>query len=114
MPERPSSGDLFANRRAPPASHRRDIDGLRAIAIIPVILFHAHVAPFSGGFLGVDVFFVVSGFLITSLIGPEIAQRRFSYVSFWERRARRCRASRQLGQNGFAKKGDFHCSDCLG
>jgi len=71
------------------SSHRRDIDGLRAIAIVPVILFHAQIALFSGGYLGVDVFFVVSGFLITSLIAPEISQGQFSYVSFWERRARR-------------------------
>ena len=52
------------------SSHRRDIDGLRAIAIVPVILFHAQIALFSGGYLGVDVFFVVSGFLITSLELP--------------------------------------------
>jgi peptidoglycan/LPS O-acetylase OafA/YrhL len=71
------------------ANYRPDIDGLRAIAIVPVILYHVHLVAFSGGYLGVDVFFVVSGFLITSLIAPEIAQGRFSYLSFWERRARR-------------------------
>ncbi len=84
-----STGDLLAEGRTPSVGYRRDIDGLRAIAIVPVILFHSHVAAFSGGYLGVDVFFVVSGYLITSLIGPEIAQGRFSYLSFWERRARR-------------------------
>ena len=73
----------------PSEGHRRDIDGLRAIAIVPVMLFHAHVTAFGGGYLGVDVFFVVSGYLITGLIAPEIAQARFSYLSFWERRARR-------------------------
>ncbi len=83
----PTNGILFGER--PTSSHRRDIDGLRAIAIVPVILFHAHIALFGGGYLGVDVFFVVSGFLITSLIAPEIAQGQFSYLSFWERRARR-------------------------
>lgn len=70
-------------------SYRPDIDGLRAIAIIPVILFHARVPGFGGGFLGVDVFFVISGYLITSLIGREIFDRSFTYLSFWERRARR-------------------------
>ena len=84
-----STGDLPAEGRTPSVGYRRDIDGLRAIAIVPVILFHSHVAAFSGGYLGVDVFFVVSGYLITSLIGPEIAEGRFSYLSFWERRARR-------------------------
>ncbi len=81
--------DWHAARLSQPASYRRDIDGLRAIAIVPVMLFHAGVDTFSGGFVGVDVFFVVSGFLITGLIAPEIAAGRFSYVSFWERRARR-------------------------
>ena len=84
-----SGEDPFAERRTPPANHRRDIDGLRAFAIVPVVLFHADIAAFSGGYLGVDVFFVISGFLITSLIASEIANGRFSYVSFWERRARR-------------------------
>ena len=58
------------------------------------MLFHVGVDAFSGGFLGVDVFFVVSGFLITGLIAPEIAAGRFSYVAFWERRARRLLLSR--------------------
>ncbi|MFZ1152663.1 MAG: acyltransferase family protein, partial [Xanthobacteraceae bacterium] len=46
--------------------YRPDIDGLRAVAIVPVVLFHAGIAPFAGGFVGVDVFFVISGYLIAS------------------------------------------------
>ena len=73
----------------PGDSYRPDVDGLRALAIIPVVLFHARVAGFSGGFVGVDVFFVISGFLITRLITKEIENGAFRYLSFWERRARR-------------------------
>lgn len=52
---------------------RREIDGLRTVAVLPVILFHAGVSVFSGGFLGVDVFFVISGYLITGIILPELS-----------------------------------------
>lgn len=69
--------------------YRPDIDGLRAIAVVPVLLYHAGVNLFSGGFVGVDVFFVISGYLITRLIWREIQQGRFSIVKFYERRARR-------------------------
>lgn len=69
--------------------YRPEIDGLRSIAVVPVVLFHAGVGLFSGGFVGVDVFFVISGYLITSIIAEEIAQGRFSVVTFYERRARR-------------------------
>lgn len=70
-------------------AYRRDIDGLRALAILPVLLFHAHVPGFSGGFVGVDIFFVISGYLITAIIAREIDDGRFSLVRFYERRARR-------------------------
>lgn len=69
--------------------YRRDIDGLRAIAVLPVVLFHLGVAPFSGGFVGVDVFFVISGFLITSIVYREQQAGTFSYARFYERRIRR-------------------------
>jgi peptidoglycan/LPS O-acetylase OafA/YrhL len=69
--------------------YRPDIDGLRAIAVIAVVLFHAGVPHISGGFVGVDIFFVISGYLITGLILNDMAQGRFSIVAFYERRARR-------------------------
>lgn len=69
--------------------YRQDIDGLRAVAVLPVIFFHAGFELFQGGFLGVDVFFVISGFLITSIILSELHNKKFSIVKFYERRARR-------------------------
>jgi peptidoglycan/LPS O-acetylase OafA/YrhL len=69
--------------------YRPDIDGLRALAILPVVLFHYRVPGFSGGFVGVDVFFVISGYLIAGLIYGEMHQGRFSILKFYERRIRR-------------------------
>lgn len=68
--------------------YRKEIDGLRALAVVPVVLFHAGLS-FPGGFTGVDVFFVISGYLITSLIVRDVELGRFSFAGFWERRARR-------------------------
>ncbi len=70
-------------------AYRPEVDGLRALAVLPVILFHAGFSAFSGGFVGVDVFFVINGYLITGIILAEISGDRFSIVSFYERRARR-------------------------
>lgn len=69
--------------------YRREIDGLRALAVLPVLLFHAGIPEFRGGFIGVDVFFVVSGYLITSIIRNELALDQFTLRGFYERRARR-------------------------
>jgi len=69
--------------------YRREIDGLRALAVVPVILFHAGLPGFRGGYVGVDVFFVISGYLITSLLLSELAAGTFSLARFYERRARR-------------------------
>ena len=69
--------------------YRPEIDGLRAVAVIPVILFHAGFEAFSGGFVGVDIFFVISGYLITTIINGEITSGTFTIAKFYERRARR-------------------------
>lgn len=76
-----------------PVSHatfyRPEIDGLRSVAVLPVMLFHAGFVFFSGGFVGVDIFFVISGYLITSILAKELSEGRFSIINFYERRARR-------------------------
>lgn len=69
--------------------YRGEIDGLRAMAVVPVILFHAGLPLFSGGFIGVDVFFVISGYLISTIIINELDVDNFSILRFYERRARR-------------------------
>ena len=69
--------------------YRAEIDGLRAVAVVPVILFHAGFPLFHGGFIGVDVFFVISGYLITGIIAPELSRGEFSILRFYERRIRR-------------------------
>ena len=69
--------------------YRAEIDGLRAVAVVPVILFHAGFEGFGGGYIGVDVFFVISGYLITTIILAEMNEGRFSLLNFYERRARR-------------------------
>ena len=69
--------------------YRPEIDGLRAIAVIPVIFFHAGFVTFSGGFIGVDVFFVISGYLITTILLKDLNEGTLSLAKFYERRARR-------------------------
>lgn len=69
--------------------YREDIDGLRAFAVMSVVLFHAGVGRVSGGFLGVDIFFVISGYLITGMIKRDVELGRFSFIEFYTRRGRR-------------------------
>ncbi|MBL6693302.1 MAG: acyltransferase [SAR86 cluster bacterium] len=69
--------------------YRKEIDGLRALAILPVVMFHSGLPFFSWGYIGVDIFFVISGFLITSIIFPKIEKNEFSFLWFYENRARR-------------------------
>ena len=70
-------------------AYRADVDGLRAVAIVPVVLYHAGIAPFGGGYVGVDVFFVISGYLITSFILGQTDRGEFSLRNFYLRRIRR-------------------------
>lgn len=70
-------------------NYRRDIDGLRAIAILSVVGYHVFPGKLKGGFIGVDIFFVISGFLISTIIFSSLEQSRFSIVEFYVRRARR-------------------------
>ena len=77
--------------------YRAEIDGLRALAVVPVILFHAGFELFSGGFVGVDAFFVISGYLITTILIEDIENKRFSIVNFHVRRARRILPALYIG-----------------
>ncbi len=91
----PPTGVASQASHAKPENYRPEIDGLRAIAVLAVIVYHADLAwrgttLLPGGFLGVDVFFVISGFLITSIVLRELSTAdRFSFTRFYERRARR-------------------------
>lgn len=69
--------------------YRSDIDGLRAVAILSVLIFHLKPEFLQGGFVGVDIFFVISGFLITKILLPEIEAEKFSFAGFYIRRIRR-------------------------
>ncbi len=70
-------------------AYRPDIDGLRALAVLPVLFFHVGIPGFEGGYVGVDVFFVISGFLITCILDAELESGKFSFYNFYERRIRR-------------------------
>jgi peptidoglycan/LPS O-acetylase OafA/YrhL len=79
----------FRSRAAESPGYRADIDGLRAIAVLAVIFYHAGYTRFSGGFVGVDIFFVISGYLITRVLEDDMAASRFSFWGFYDRRMRR-------------------------
>ncbi len=69
--------------------YRPDTDGLRAVAVVAVVLYHYTMRLVPGGYVGVDVFFVISGYLITQTLSRDLAYGRFSIVEFYERRVRR-------------------------
>lgn len=84
--------DLHAEPRRSSISHRPEIDGLRAIAVLAVFCFHSTLIPLPGGFVGVDVFFVISGYLIGRQVVEAVRAKTFSMLDFYERRARRLAA----------------------
>ena len=73
----------------PPLTYRPDIDGLRALAVIAVLFFHAFPKAFPGGFVGVDIFFVISGYLISSILYAKLEENKFNLLAFYVRRIRR-------------------------
>src|SRR5271170_1344392 len=80
-------GNTLSGRTA--LKYRADIDGLRAVAVLSVLAFHIRLHGIQGGFVGVDVFFVISGYLISSIVFSEIVESRYSVIGFYERRIRR-------------------------
>src|SRR5262245_213493 len=80
-------GELSLNHTS--LKYRPDIDGLRAVAVLSVLAFHVGLFRMTGGFVGVDVFFVISGYLLSAIVFADVAASRFSVVDFYERRIRR-------------------------
>ena len=69
-------------------NYRRDVDGLRALAVTPVVFYHAGFGEFSGGFVGVDIFFVISGYVIAGSLLTDLEAETFSLWRFYEKRVR--------------------------
>jgi peptidoglycan/LPS O-acetylase OafA/YrhL len=88
-PGRPPATAGQPGARSSSAEYHPEIDGLRAIAVLSVMFFHFQISPFSGGFVGVDTFFVISGFLITRIIVADLECGRFTFRNFYLRRVRR-------------------------
>ena len=88
-PRRFRVASVAAEGPAAASPYRSDIDGLRAVAVLAVVFYHYGIGPLSGGFVGVDIFFVISGFLITGIVQKEIGQARFTFSGFYQRRIRR-------------------------
>lgn len=89
-PPHPSrTGFSFESVASRSPKYRADVDGLRAVAVIAVLFFHLGIRTFRNGFIGVDVFYVISGYLITSLIAKDLSAGKFSIITFYERRTRR-------------------------
>src|SRR6202021_2501960 len=84
----PASVPADNMHKAAHLKYRAYIDGLRAIAVLVVVFFHANLG-ITGGYVGVDIFFVISGYLITGLILKDLNKDQFQMVDFWERRVRR-------------------------
>src|SRR5262249_27205783 len=82
-------GDIAKGDKLSADHYRADIDGLRAFAVVSVVLYHAFPKVLGGGYVGVDVFFVISGFLISKILFAEIAEHRLSFAAFYGRRIRR-------------------------
>ena len=89
VPDRGAPGSGVPGRGAGALAYRPEIDGLRALAVLPIVLFHAGFAWLPGGYIGVDIFFVISGYLLGTIVSREIAAGRFSVRRFYQRRARR-------------------------
>src|SRR5271168_4146665 len=89
IPRIPRHPSYTTHRDSSRQGYRRDIDGLRALAILSVVLGHAQISFLSGGFTGVDIFFVISGYLIGGQIYADLRSGTFSYAEFYKRRAKR-------------------------